>query len=460
MPGFEGPRGPGRGDEVKNKLAVVAIVLLLVAFGYVFTLNPGSVEFQIYPGTRVTTSVALVIFLFFLAGFGAAMGLSAFREALRSFGFWRHRKADERLAEARALLLAGRAEAAMGKHRRALRLLRQARRKAGDEALVALEMARVELAEGRTEKAEKVLKDLLARDPSNAEALVQLLDVYRLRGDYEGQVAVLRRWLERDPNHREALSRLRDLYRERGNWGEAVRVQEKLVTLAEGREAKAAARRELLEMRFRQATADPARPDVAVLQELIRSERGFAPAHLALGEALLAEGRADEALQTWIRGYQATGQPGLLMRAVDEAKRRGAEKDLAKTLKKLSRKNEAGPLFLARLLLDLEENEEALKVLDRLPAPVAGTRTARLLKAEALHRARSFDLAAAEFRAAVAGEGPDGPGFAFVCSACGRRTAIWQVGCPGCSRIDTLELDLEAVPPRTEKTPVAREAAA
>ncbi|WP_025324048.1 tetratricopeptide repeat protein [Deferrisoma camini] len=435
---------------MKNKLAVVAVVLALLAFGYVFTLNPGPVEFQIYPGTRVTTSVALVLFLFFLAGFGTAMLLSAFREAMRSLGFWRHRKADERRAEARALLLAGRAEAALGRTRKARRFLRRAWRKARDEALVALEMARVELAEGRTDQAERILRDLLAHDPGSAEALVLMVEVYRRRGDYEGQIAALRRWLEKDPDHPEALARLRDLYRDRANWGEAVRVQERLAAKARDRAEKERARKELVELRFRRATSGPAGPDKEQLQELVRSEREFAPAYQALGEALQAGGNPDAAVETWLRGYQATGQAGLLLRALEERKAQGRAKDLIKPLKKLSRKGASAPLFLARLLLDLEENEEALALLDRLPAPVAGTRIARALRAEALYRARSFDLAAREFRAAVTGEGPAAPGFAFACSACGRRTGVWNAACPGCSALDTLVLDLEAFPPRTE----------
>ena len=64
---------------MNDKRSAVAIVLALLAFGYVFTLNPGMVEFQIYPGARVNTSLALVLFLFFLAGFGLALFLSAFR---------------------------------------------------------------------------------------------------------------------------------------------------------------------------------------------------------------------------------------------------------------------------------------------------------------------------------------------------------------------------------------------
>ena len=70
--------------------AVVVLVVALLAFGYVFSLNPELTEFKIFPGKDpIKTSFALILFLFFLAGFGLAVLATAFQGALRSFAFWR-----------------------------------------------------------------------------------------------------------------------------------------------------------------------------------------------------------------------------------------------------------------------------------------------------------------------------------------------------------------------------------
>ncbi len=431
---------------MNDKRSAVAIVLALLAFGYVFTLNPGMVEFQIYPGARVKTSLALVLFLFFLAGFGLALFLSAFREALRSFAFWRHRKAEARQEEARRLLLEGRAHAALGKNRQARRYLQRAYRKGRGETLAALEMARVEIAEGHYDQAERLLKARLSDEPSSAEVLTLLLDLYRRKNDFEGQIAILKRWLEVDPNHVEALTRLRDLYRERGNWAEAVRVEEKLVAQASGRAEREKARRELTELRFRQATSDPARPNRGLLERIIQDDRGFAPAYAALGEALLLAGDRDGAVDTWIRGYNTTGQVGLLLRAEAVREQQGRADEMLKLYRKLGRKREVAPLLQARLLMDLERNQDALEVLEGLPEPVARTRAARSLLGEALYRARSFDQAARAFRTALFGQGPEAPGFTFACTHCGATAAGWRIACPRCGRLDSLDLDLDGAP--------------
>ena len=429
-----------------NKRGALAIVLALVAFGYVFTLNPASVEFQIYPGTRVNTSLALVLFLFFLAGFGLAVFLSAFREAVRSFALWRHRKADERQEEARRLLLEGRGLVALGRTRKARRSLQRALRKAGGEALVTLEMARVEMAAGRLDQAERMLKGLLREDPRNPEVLVRLLELYREKGDFEGQIATLKRWLEIAPDHPEALRRLREIYRERKNWAEAVRVQERLVAKSSGRTEREQAQRDLTELRFRQATADAVRPDKGLLERIVQEDRSFAPAYVALGEALLQAGDSDGAVDTWVRGYNATGQVGLLLRAEALREKEGRSEEILRLYRRLRKRREAVPLLLARFLLVLERNREALEVLEALPEPVASTRAARSLLGEALFRARSFDEAAKTFRTALFGASAGMPDFAFACSRCRASAAGWRMACPRCGALDSLELDLNGAP--------------
>ncbi len=428
-----------------GKRAAVALIAALLAFGYVFTLNPGMVEFQIYPGAGVKTSLALVLFLFFLAGFGVAVFGSAFREALRSFAFRRTERAVVRRDEAQNLLVAGREQAVAGHRKRARRLFQKAYRKLPDHPLVQIEMARVELEEGRLPDAERRLKSVLKDDPANAEVLSLLVRVYREKGDFEGQVATLSRWLDVDPDQLQALFALRDLYREAGNWGEAVRVQEKIVAKADARTGRAAERQTLVAFRYRRATAGPAGPDRALLERLVRDERGFAPAHLALGEALLAAGERDAAVDAWIRGYNATGQVGLLLRAETERDAAGRSDDMLKLYRRLARKRDAVPLLLARYLLAHGQPEEARAVLDKLHGPAADSRVLRLLQGEALFRLREFEQAARAWRQAWLGEG-EAVVLPFTCSGCGATAAAWAAVCPRCNRVDGLALDLSGAP--------------
>jgi lipopolysaccharide biosynthesis regulator YciM len=370
---------------------------------------------------------------------------TAFKEALRSFFFWRHRKGDQRQEEARRLLVQGREHAVGGRTKMARKLMQRAHRKASGETLMSLEMARVELADGKPESAERRLKKLLENEPRNAETLALLLELYRGRGDIEGQMATLSRWLEADPNHLPTLRALRDLYRNTGNWSEAVRIQERVWTRAEGRSVRSEERRCLTELRYqaaRRLQPENARP---LLERLIQDNEGFAPAHMALGETLLAAGEAEAAVQAWIRGYHATGQIGLLLRAEEVQTDEGRTEDMLKLYRRLARKDGLALLLRVRLLLSLERSDEALNILERETSDGKG-RLGTLLLGETLYRLRSYDGAARAFRESVFGANGRLP-VPFTCRNCGKQTGRWGPTCPFCEACDILDLDLDAVPP-------------
>ncbi|MDW7708924.1 MAG: hypothetical protein SCH98_00510 [Deferrisomatales bacterium] len=431
---------------MSGKRAVVALIAALLAFGYVFTMNPGSVEFRIYPGATVNTSLALVLFFFFLGGFGLAVFATAFKEALRSFQFWLHRRGDQRREAAHRLVLQGRGSALLGRTAAARKLLRKAYRKSR-EAPVALEVARAELGDGKVSLAERRLRALLEDDPRNPEVLALLLDVYRGRKDFEGQVAALGRWLEVEPDHLAALQSLRTLYRDAGNWSEAARVQERVVARTEARQARAAERRVLSELRWRQAGNLPAVPARRLLERVVADDEGFAPAHAALGERWLAADDVPAAVRAWVRGYEATGQAGLLLRAEEVLLEAGRTDEILKLYRKLGKRGGAAFLLRVRLLLDLERSQEALQVIEGERAAGGAGRAEKLLLGEALYRLGSYDQAVRAFREGALGA--DGPmPISFICSGCGHASPRWGALCAACGRTDTLELEWGAVPSR------------
>lgn len=446
MGASRGRPAPGERCSVSGKRAVVALIAALLAFGYVFTMNPGAVEFRLYPGAKVNTSLALVLFLFFLAGFGLSVFGTAFQEALRSFQFWRHRQDDARRESARRLVAQGRGNALLGRTSAARKLLRRAYRKS-PEAPVALEMARAELGDGRVPQAERRLKALLEDDPRNPEILALLLEVYRGRGDFEGQVAVLSRWLEVEPDHGPSLQALRELYRDAGNWSEAARVQARVLTRTEARQARAAERRILSELRWRQAANLPEGPARSLLEKVVAEDEGFAPAHAALGDRWRAAEDTRAAVRAWVRGYEATGQAALLLRAEEVLLEEGRAEEALKLYRKLGKRGGAARLLLVRLLLDLERSREALHVLEEETTQAGSARIEKLLLGETLNRLGSHDQAVRAFREGVFGA--DGPvPLIFHCSGCGSASRRWSAACPACGRVDSLELEWGALAAR------------
>ena len=427
------------------KLAQAALVVALVFFGYLFTLNPSQVSFTVYPGATVRASLALLLLMTFVVGFGVAFLTGTFREAFLALRSWRHERSDGRREEARRLFRTGRGEIFFGRHRAARRLLQKAQRKAPEEPSIALEVARAELGEGRFEAAERRVKALLEDDPQNPELLSLLVDVCEARGDVNGKTAALGRWIEADPSYLPSLAALRDLYRSKQAWNEAARVQEKLLVRTEGRQARRGERRTLSELLLLANGRQPPVKAAAALRRLVEEDEEFAAGYAALGDALQASGDEEGATRAWLKGYKATNAHGLLLRIEALKLRRGEGEELLKLYRKLARKDAGAALLRARLFVVLNRAEEALEALGK---PVPQTSEAQWLAGEALFRLRSFDEAARSFRRSVGTEDRPPP-LTFTCNKCGRAQREWVFQCPVCGAFDALKLDVSRRPAST-----------
>jgi tetratricopeptide (TPR) repeat protein len=432
---------------VSGKWQYAALLTGLVGFGFLFTVNPHQVSFRLYPGAvPVQTNLALVLFLAFLSGFVAAFLTGVVREAAFGLRFWIHRRAEARREEGRRLFAQGRGQVIEGKAKAAGKLLRRAYRRLPGDPGVALALARAERGQGKGEVAERRLKALIEDEPGNPEALALLLEIYRERGDGDGQAEVLALWLRAEPDHVPSLKGLRDLYRGRDSWAEAVRVQEKVLARTVGRVERERERRILSELVLCGARLAPPAKAAEQLRRVLEEDTGFAPAHGALGDAVASQGDEEGAVRVWIKGYEETGDLGLLLKAEAVRLRLGSGEEMLKLYRKLGKRDAAVTLLRARILLALNRAEEALEVVEKAEAPVAQAPAARWLKGEALFRLRSYDGASRAFRESLrADQGV--PPLAFTCAGCGRSARSWEYACPECGAFGALRLDLGDVAP-------------
>lgn len=428
-----------------GRVAQVALIAVLVLLAYLFTLNPGLVDFRLLPGRSMRASLALVLLLTFAAGFGVAFLAGAVREAYHSFGFWRQLRRHERSREAHRLFRRGRGEALLGRTRAARTFFRKAYRKLPDEGAISLELARAEAREGDLEAAEKRLRALLQKEPESSETYAALVEVLDARGDEEGQREALTHWVKVDAEYLPALRRLRDLERKAGRWAEAVRLQEKVLSRAGARETGAGEKRLLAECLVALSRTQSPREARETLKKALSADAKFAPAHAVLADALLSAGEEQGAVEACLQGFRQSGRVGLLLKAEGVRLRRGEGEEMLATYRKLGRKDAAIALLRARLLLTLNRSEEALDVLKQVPEAQASA-AGRWLAGEASFRLRSYEGAARAFRRSIdAEEGP--PPLAFACDSCGRAASGWAEACPACGALGTLELATGQLPP-------------
>ncbi|MFQ5829019.1 MAG: tetratricopeptide repeat protein [Candidatus Methylomirabilia bacterium] len=327
---------------------------------------------------------------------------------------------------------------------------------------------------GRREEATKAYEGLLTREPGHVEAHLRLGDLARAQGDYQAAqehhqhalrsgervdallalaedlehagktadaLATYRRILQHDRNHLTALRATRSLYVARGEWEEALAVQERLVSVASAQERGAelewlaGIRYEVGQALLAQGTAAEARRHFT---EVLKADRAFLPAALALGESFAEAGERREAVRIWERAAQGThalvllrrlelvfraeGRPARMIALYQDALDR-APQDLALTF------------ALGRVYVELEMLDEAADQFQKLEVRAPDLVPVRVSLATIYERRGQLSAALEECRRALtllqAYQWP------HRCRVCDAPHADWQDRCPRCGRWNT-----------------------
>ena len=354
---------------------------------------------------------------------------------------------------------------------------------------------------GRKQEAREQFSQILQRDPNDRRALLRLGDVERDLGNFEAALEAHRRALALRPgdlqaryalyrDHRSAENlpaakaalreileldqrtnlpayrELRDLLLKEENWEELATVQEeilKLVAPAE-RETEAAL---LLGVQYQLGLRDAREGDFKAaaqrLRRLIKDNRQFVPAYLALGDALHQLGSADEAISVWNEGFEATHASVLLQRIEDAYLGREQPAEAIdyhrRAIRRLSGSEAIlGRFLLGRLYYRLEMIDDALQQFESIKREILYSPTLHYYLAKIKQRRGEDQAAAQEFKELIKQFDLLQPQIA--CGDCGHRGREWRDRCPGCGAWNSLRLDLsdelsqarleaEAVPLRT-----------
>ena len=336
--------------------------------------------------------------------------------------------------------------------------------------------------EGRDEKALEYFQSILSREPENHPALLRagavmrslkrhaeavelhkrahrlhdtdLEPLYELVKDYEAmeQVGkskvVLNRIIQLRP--RRALSAYRKLRKyaiAESEWARAWELQglieEQMEKTPYKREAE---HRFSIGLRYEMACAaareHKEKDALNALRKLTRSDVGFIPAHLKLGETLKLQGHADQAVQVWESGFEQTGSPVFLTMIeehyLSEEDPEGAIR-AAQTAVTRARKDFMPRFFLAKLYLRLEMIDEAHREFRALAARATASPTMHAFLGSVLERRGEHREAAAHYRQVITGL--DYLKLQYRCQICEERFASWRDRCGVCGEWNQIALD-------------------
>jgi tetratricopeptide (TPR) repeat protein len=160
---------------------------------------------------------------------------------------------------------------------------------------------------GEAQRAQQILQQAVTHDARDADIRVALAETFRRTGDLNEGIRMLETVRVQHPRAPRALLSLRELYREAGRWEEAAQAQAAYLGGLPQAARNGIEGERLADLQYRAALthASPA-ARVETLTKILDQHRHHVPTVVALGEALVTAGRADEAVRLWERALRAS----------------------------------------------------------------------------------------------------------------------------------------------------------
>ena len=341
--------------------------------------------------------------------------------------------------------------------------------------------------EGQEDKALAQFQAILAIDPNDRDALIKagqvhrvlkrtgeaveyhrkahrlrqddLEPLYELVKDYEamGQIdkakVVLGRILQMRPKKAvSAYRKMRKYAIKEGDWQRASELQALIEAQTEKTPYKTEAERRFsvgirYQLALEKSREGRDRECANMLRKIVRSDPQFVPAHIRLGQALIAIGQPIAGVEAWARGFEATGSPAFLSFMEDyflENNEPERAIEALRTAVSRSRSDFLPRLFLARLYLRLEMIEEAYAEFRSLRDRVTASPTMHAFMASIHERRGDLRQAVAGYREAL--KLLDHPSLFYRCAVCNTRYPDWEDRCGVCLEWNQIVLEFSEDP--------------
>ncbi len=302
---------------------------------------------------------------------------------------------------------------------------------------------------GRNREAVDYHRRALRARETDLRPLFALVEDYEKAGDAPAQRETLTRIIEKKPKRAlTAYRKLRALLVRQQDWEAALEIQEKIEGILGETGMKRPDRAFSLgipyQLACRHAAEERPREAAAILRKIVKATPAFVPAAWKLGKILVAQGEADEAIQTWRRGFEETSAPIFLSTLEDHFLQLEEPERAIEVLKQLAwrGKREVVPrFFLGKLYYRLEMLDEALDVFRALRSRLSYAPTIHFYIARILER-RGDPLQATREYSNLLNQ-LDPLRMEYRCSACSTRYSAWRDLCETCREWNSIQLDLK-----------------
>jgi lipopolysaccharide biosynthesis regulator YciM len=377
--------------------------------------------------------VGFFLFSFALGGFIVIL-FTLLRDAKNIFLEWRNRQRQRVEARVQETFSKGLYAYLSGKYDQAISFFRDIIKIEPNHFYTLLRIGDAYLQEHNYSEAIRFHKRAKKVDEKSLEAQFALANDYVQSGLYDEAVSVVQEAVKKDSSNIEALVRLRDIYIKMGKWDGAHETQGRIVKHRKDNlkdiKLLMGLRYEFAKVLYNKGEREKGKK---LLKAVIRADKDFVPAFVALGNMLAEEGEGGEAVDLWERAYYMNYSEILLHKMEDYYLEQGEPEKIIWIYKKaisLNPDNPAIKFYLGKLYYRLEMLDEAFDVLSELEGTETTMPELYKLLGNIYERKEEPGKAAAEFKKALGLR--KRVVVPYYCPQCDYHTYEWNGRCPRC----------------------------
>jgi len=433
-----------------TKFIVLLVIIFLVILGLLAYFNQGTVSLTIWKDKTYELPLIALILISTAAGIFAMFIVVAIRDARRYIEKWQIQRQQKKESKIRESYSKGLDAFFASRYKEAEELFNRILEEDPLHINALLRLGDIAFNKGELAKAKDFYIKAKEIKPRSIEVLLSLERVSEAQQKWQEALKYLDNILEIDAHNPKALYKKREILEVNKRWEDLLDVQHEIIKSDISQEEKEKEQKNLIGYKYElgcyyleKGMFDNA---IKILKSIIKTDRDFTGAYLALAEAYLRNGNIEEAEDVLIKGYDTTSSIVLLVRLEDHFIAIGEPGTIINLYQRAIQKDQKDPklqFFLAKLYYRLEMIDYAFETINAIDTTTFDYPDLHILLGNIYERRAQYDKAVEEFKKALQVEKP--LLVSFCCSNCNYTSRDWMGRCPGCKSWNTLTLDLNGI---------------
>ncbi|HCC69240.1 MAG TPA: hypothetical protein DEP99_05075 [Nitrospiraceae bacterium] len=431
-----------------GKFAIFLIILFVAALGYLAILNKETVTLRFRPDSIY--EIPKIALILFSSALGALTILAVIvaRDARRYIESWQDVKQQKKESRLQGYYTKGLDALVAFRGQEAEEHFSRIIQEEPNHINSLLRLGDLAFSSGDITKAKDYYIKAKELSPRNLEILFSLEKVFEAEQKWQDALRYLDNILEIDEESPLALYRKRDVFENMKRWDLILDVQYKILKSDLPKREKEREHKNLIGYKYELGRHYLESSDIdrakKLLRAVVRQDKDFIPAYLALAEAYLRDGEVEEAEELLVRGYDTTSSLVFLARLEDLFIALGEPGKIIGIYQNAIQKDPKDQklqFFLAKLYYRLEMIDDAYETIVSMDVGSLDYPELHNLLGNIYQRRMQHDKAAEEFKKALKLKKlllvP------YCCNNCGYKSKDWSGRCPKCKRWDTFLLDMD-----------------